>query len=150
MTKDKDMPPALNSKEVKHIQKIIGKFDYYARSVNHTMLVVLGELATKQTVGTATSKVADGVVHFLNYAVTYPNAVIKYHASGMVLHVDSDASYLSVSKAWSRVRGYHYLSPPSLDQIKPPIHPPPLNGPLHAVSSIMKNIINCECEKFWF
>ena len=65
MTKEEDMSPALNPKEVKHIQKIIGKFYYYARAVNHTMLVALGELATKQTVGTATKTVADDIVHFL-------------------------------------------------------------------------------------
>ena len=77
----------LNAKEVNIIQKIIGKFYYYARAVDHTMLVALGELATKQTVGVATRKVAEDVTHFLNYADTHPNAQIKYHASDMVLHI---------------------------------------------------------------
>ena len=79
------------------IQKIIGKFYYYARTVDHTMLVELGELTTKQTVD-SNNQSDRGCSTFLNYTATHQNAAIKYHASGMVLHVDSDASYLSVSK----------------------------------------------------
>ena len=41
----------LTLKQVNVIQKLIGKFHYYARAVDHTILVTLGELATKQTVG---------------------------------------------------------------------------------------------------
>jgi hypothetical protein len=35
----------------------------------------------------------------LNYAATHPDAVLSYHASDMVLHVHSDASYLSESQS---------------------------------------------------
>ena len=84
------------------------------------MLVALGELATKQTVGVATKKVAEDIKKVLNYAATYPTAAVKYHASDMCLHVDNDASYLSVRKAQSRVGGHYYLSSTSIDSIEPP------------------------------
>jgi hypothetical protein len=146
LTEPEDESELLNAKEVHIIQKIIGKFYYYARAVDHTMLVALGELATRQTEGVATKQVAEDVTHFLNYAATHPNAAIKYHASGMVLHVDSDASYLSVRKARSRVGGHHYLSSASADSTKAPVNDPPPNGPLHAVCASMKNVMASAAE----
>ena len=95
-TEPEDTSELLSPKEVNIIQKIIGKFYYYARAGDHTMLVALGELATNQTVGVATKQVPEDVTHLLIYAATHPNAKIKYHAREMVLHIDSDASYLSV------------------------------------------------------
>lgn len=146
MVEEEDTTTKLSPKEVNTIQKIIGKLYYYARAVDHTMLVALGELATKQTVVTATAKVAEDVVYFLNCAATHPSAALKYHASGMVLHVDSDASYLSVSKARSRVGGHHYLSSRSPEQTKTPISDPPPNGPIYAVCSFMKNVMSSAVE----
>ena len=98
-------------------------------------------MATKQTFVTASGKVAEDVVNFLNYATTHPNAVIQYYASAMVLRADSDASYLSVKKSRSRVGGHHYLSLPSANGTKIPVTPPLSNGPLHAVCSIMNNVM---------
>ena len=46
----------------------------------------------------------------LDYASTYPNAVIKYHASDIVLHVDSDTSYLVIPYARSFTDGIFLLS----------------------------------------
>ena len=47
LTEDEDDSELFNPKEVNIIQKIIGKFYYYARAIYHTMLVALEELATK-------------------------------------------------------------------------------------------------------
>jgi hypothetical protein len=46
---------------------------------------------------------------------THPDAAIRYHASDMILHIHSDASYLSVSNARSQLGGLFSLStnPPS-------------------------------------
>ena len=74
------------------------------------MLTALNELATTQTTKTATTKVMDNITWFLDYAATHPDATVRYHASDMVLHVQSDASYLSVKNAKSRVGGHVYLS----------------------------------------
>ena len=110
------------------------------------MLVVLVELATKQTVVVAIKQVSEGVTHFLNYAATHPDAHIIYHASDMVLHIDSDASYISVRQARSKVGGHHYLSSASADTTKPPIKNPPPNGPLHVVCLITKNLMASAAE----
>ena len=46
----------------------------------------------------------------LNYLATNPDAEIQYHASGMVLCIHSDATYLSVSMARSRASGVFFLA----------------------------------------
>jgi hypothetical protein len=43
-----------------------------------------------------------------DYLATHPDATIRYHASDMVLHIHSDASYLSVSNAHSRLGGLFF------------------------------------------
>jgi hypothetical protein len=43
----------------------------------------------------ATELTMDAVTFLLNYCATHPDAVLRYRRSGMILHVDSDASYLS-------------------------------------------------------
>ena len=100
----------------------------------------------KKTLGMAIEQVMEDVINFLNYVATHTIASIQYSASGMVLHMDSDASYLSVRKARSRVRGFHYLSSPPADIRKQTVTTPPLNGPVHAVCSIMKNVMASAAE----
>jgi hypothetical protein len=46
------------------------------------------------------------VHQFLDYAATYPNAIITYKASDMILAIHSDTSYLSEPKARSRAGGH--------------------------------------------
>ena len=42
---------------------------------------------------------------FLDYMATYSNAVIRFHASGMILH-DTHVSYLNKPQSCSRAAGY--------------------------------------------
>ena len=61
----------------------------------------------------------------------------------MILYVESDASYLSVSKARSRAAGYHYLS----DKVdNPSKQQPPLNGPVNILCKILKNVLSSAAE----
>eukprot|EP00957_Ditylum_brightwellii_P070133 5327285-Ditylum_brightwellii.AAC.1 len=53
----------------------------------------LNALASQQA--TTTEETAKAVVMILNYCATYPDAILRYHKSDMILHVHSDASYLS-------------------------------------------------------
>ena len=46
----------------------------------------------------------------LDYATAYPNTIICCKASDMVLHVDSDAAYLTIPEARSCHAGHFYLS----------------------------------------
>jgi hypothetical protein len=106
------------------------------------MLVALGSLAAAQSEGTlATAKAS---VHLLNYAASHPDASILFHASNMCLHIHSDASYLSESKARSRAGGIFFLS--SIPSTVNPAPSPALNGPIHIVSSILRNIMASATE----
>jgi hypothetical protein len=72
------------------------------------MLAAIGTIAMSQADPTVSTLVA--ITHLLNYCATHPEATLLYRASDMVLHVESDASYLSCPKARSRAAGYHFLS----------------------------------------
>ena len=91
------------------------------------MIVAVNELASQQAAPTA--KTIKKCNMLLDYAHTYPNPKIRYHASDMCLHLDSDAAYLVQPKARSRVAGHYYLSNRISQAIKKP-NPKP-NGPLH-------------------
>jgi hypothetical protein len=64
------------------------------------------DITTEQT--KATEKTQATRNQMLDYLATHPDATIRYHASDMVLHIHSDASYLSVSNARSRLRGLFF------------------------------------------
>ena len=80
----------------------------------------------------------------LDYAPTYPNAILRYEASKIVLHVDSDAAYLTMPEARSCYAGHFYLSywnSPS------PIKPnPERNGPIHTKCKTIRNIVSYAAE----
>jgi hypothetical protein len=58
----------------------------------------------------ATEKTQAATNQLLDYLVTLPDATIRYHASDMMLHIHSDASYLSVSNARSRLGGLFFAA----------------------------------------
>jgi hypothetical protein len=89
------------------IQKVTGSFLYYAQAVDPTILMQLNEIATEQTKSTGKTQAATN--QLLYYLATHPDATIRYHASDMILHIHSDASYLSVSNAQSRLGGLFFL-----------------------------------------
>ena len=61
----------------------------------------------------------------------------------MILHIYSDASFISEPEARSRSGGYFSLGPKS----KTPIHYiPPKNGPVHVECSIMRNVMASSTE----
>jgi hypothetical protein len=57
----------------------------------------LNDIASEQT--KATEKTQAGANQLLDYLAPHPDATIRYHKSDMILHIHSDASYLSVSHA---------------------------------------------------
>ena len=50
------------------------------------------------------------ITNFLEYAITYPNVLVKLITSDMVIRIDSDASLLSKERERSCTGWYHYLS----------------------------------------
>lgn len=72
---------------------------------------------------------AKAITQLLNYVVTHPNMCIQFPASNMILHVNSNASYLLLPQARSCTGGYYYLSNASHTPSKPPTTTPPGTEP---------------------
>jgi hypothetical protein len=74
------------------------------------------------------------VEHFMNYLHTWSEPCVTFYASDMQLHVHSDASYLSETRARSRVAGFHCMG-----NYDPASGLPP-NGFVSTFSSIADNV----------
>jgi hypothetical protein len=96
--------PALSDKEVNKLQQLTGTLLYYARAVDPTLIMPINVLASEQS--NATEVTADKVIKLLNYCNTHPETKNRYHASDMILHIHSDAYYLSENEAKSRAGGF--------------------------------------------
>ena len=86
---------------------MVGIFLYYAQALDCTMLPALNDISSQQAHPTV--KVKDKIQTLLDYANTYPNVFLRFYASDMQLHVDTDAAYLVLPKAQSRIAGYFRL-----------------------------------------
>jgi hypothetical protein len=100
----KDETPPRTAQQCLTIQKVTGSVLYYARAVDPTVVMPLNDIATEQT--KAAEKTQATTNQLLDYLATHPDAAIRYHASNMILHIHSRASYLSVSNARSRLGGF--------------------------------------------
>ena len=67
----------------------------------------------------------------MDYTATYPNDYIRFHASDMILMLDTDATYLFTTKAWIRIERYYYLG----------------NKPNSKPHPELKGAINIGCKK---
>ena len=103
----KDNSPLLNSTGTKKVRQIVGCLLYYARVLDNTLLVALNTLSQNQA--TPATNIKQLCTHVKNYCVTYPNVGLRYHATNMILQVDSNASFLIASEAKSRVVAYFCL-----------------------------------------
>jgi hypothetical protein len=95
--KTNDTSKDLSKDDKKYIQQVIGKFSYYGRAVDSTMLTALSSIASNQAEPTEETMAKV----FLNYAASHQDALMTYHTSNMVLVIHSKASYLSEPKARS-------------------------------------------------
>ena len=132
-----DTSTPLIKSQITRIQQIVGTLLYYTRAVDTILLTTLNDIATQQS--KCTMKTAQNITKLLNFCATYPNASVIFRASDMVLHVDSDASYLSLSKARSRVAGNYYLSDLSSDLAKEPTSGSKPNCPIFTVCHILRH-----------
>ena len=137
-----DTTTFLSKKETKLIQQIVGSLLYYSRAVDPTMMVALNDIGAKQA--TPTQLTLTQCQMLLDYARTYPNAVLRFKRSDMILHVDSDAAYLVQPNARSRIAGYYFLSsyPPS-----PPATPKPeINAPILVECKTIRHVVASSAE----
>jgi hypothetical protein len=97
----------------------------------------INDIATEQT--KATEKTQATTNQMLDYSATHPDSTIRYHASDMKLHIHSDASYLSVSNAQSRLGGMFFLGNKYPEQET-------LNGSILNVAAVIKNVVASAAE----
>jgi hypothetical protein len=88
----------------------------------------------------ATAVTADKIIKLLNYCNTHPEAKIRYHASNMILHIHSVASYLSEKEAKSREGGFFYMGSDTKTDKKL------TNGAILIISKILKNVMSLAAE----
>jgi hypothetical protein len=101
------------------------------------VLIPLNDISTEQT--KATEKTQAAVNQLLDYLATHPDATIRYHKSDMILHIHSDASYLSVSHPRSRLGSLFYCgnNPPQADKF---------NGFILNAAAVIKNVVASAAE----
>jgi hypothetical protein len=97
----------------------------------------VNDIPTEQT--KATEKTQAATNQLLDYFSTHTDATIRYHSSDMILHIHSDASYLSVSNARSRLGGLFFCGDKSPQQDT-------LNGSILNVDSVVKNVVASAAE----
>ncbi len=125
-----DDSPPLPPLRVTRLQSIIGTFQHVARALDVTLVCPISKLATSPK----TMKTEQMVEHFMNYLHTWSEPCVTFYASDMQLHVHSDASYLSETRARSRVAGFHCMG-----NYDPASGLPP-NGFVSTFSSIADNV----------
>lgn len=96
--------PALDAAGKKFIQKVCGKFLFYCRAVDSTLVMPISAIASQSA--TPTTDTLAQTRQLLDYLATQEDDVLMYTGSDMKLAVHSDASYLSEPKACSRAGGF--------------------------------------------
>jgi hypothetical protein len=115
------------------LQEVLETPLYYARVIDSTLRPALSDLSTEQAYGT--KKTLFKFNQPLNYCHINPEATVRFFKSNMQLTNESNASYLSVSKARSRAAS----SPQEqLDIMEPML--PFLGMPHHAIPSLIPTV----------
>ena len=140
--KEPDDSERLTAKDdITRIQSIVGTFLYYARAIESPLLPALNEIGTQQSKPTQSTRDAANTI--LDFAATHPDGKIRFYASDMILHIDTDAAYLVLPNAKSRVAGYFYLSS---NPTTAPTPAPPLNGAILVECSTIKHVVGSAAE----
>jgi hypothetical protein len=137
-----DATPKLDKHGIHFVQSCVGSLLYYARAVDATMLPAINEISGSQA--SPTQKTMSACRMLLDYAATYPLAILRYHASDMTLNTDTDAAYLVLPNARSRYASHYILSdtPPSL----PAIPNPKPNGAIITVCKTIRGVMTSAAE----
>ena len=132
---DPDTTPFLDKAGTKFVQSTVGALLYYSRATDSTMLPALNEIAATQARPTCNTLKATN--HLLDFAASYPLAIIRFYASDMILAVESDAAYLVMPNAKSRVAGYYHMTNPDLKL---------LNGAILVECLALKHVVSSAAE----
>ena len=75
----------------------------------------------------------------MDYLHTHPDAVVRFHASGMIFYIESNAAYLVLLQARSLVTSIFYLSNATARL-------PPLNGAIQVIFKTLQNVVSSVAE----
>jgi hypothetical protein len=134
-----DDSPPLDKQGIRRIQQIVGGILYYAKAVDMTVLMALSSISTEQM--KATKKTQSKCLQLLDYLATNSEAIVRFHASDMVMNIHSDASYLSEPGSRSRTCGHFFMG--SVPKTGQPIK---LNGAFYVNTSIMRFVVASAAE----
>ena len=126
----------VNPMEKKFIQKVCGKFLFYGRVVDSTVLTPISAIALQSA--NPTKETLTHTNQLLDYLATQEDAVLTYNCSKMVMAVHSEASYLCESKAKSRTGGNFFMS--NNAEI------PSNNGAILNIAHIIKHVMTSATE----
>jgi hypothetical protein len=127
--------PLLDKDGTKRIQSISGTFLYYGRAVDPCILPALNEIASQQAKPTTDTIAITDML--MDYLYNYPDAIIRYYASDMLLKITSDAAYLVQPKARSRAAVHYHLGWKNSDRV---------NGALDILCQTIKNVVTSAAE----
>jgi hypothetical protein len=125
-------PPTEN----KFIQKVCGKFLFYGRAIDSTVLTPISAIASQSA--NPTKETLAHTNQLLDYLATQEDAVLTYNRSEMIMAVHSDASYLCEPKAKSRAGGHFFMSTNA--------EIPTNNGAILNIAHIIKHIMTSATE----
>ena len=125
----------LNGPATVRVQAVSGTFAFYARGVDPTMLPALNEISSQQAAPTVDT--AKKCNMLMDYAHTYPNATLRYHASDMILYIEADSSYLVQPEARSRAAAHFYFGN-KIDGTN--------NAPIHTMCKTIKGVMSSAAE----
>ena len=134
-----DTSNLLSATESKWVMSVVGTFLYYCKALDPTINTALNDIALTQANPTENTK--KKCIRLMDYVATYPDAYIRYKASDMILNIDSDAAYLVLPKAKSRIAGFFQLT----DNPRAS-HPLPTNGPLLVECKTLKHVVTSAAE----
>jgi hypothetical protein len=128
----------LNAEDTTTIQAICGTFIYYSEC-DPCIKTALNEISTQQSAPTEETRKKSKML--LDYLSTYPNAVLRFFASDMILNVEADSAYLVLPKARSRGAAWFIFGndPRKTDR-------PMSNSPVHVSCVTLKNVMSSAAE----
>ena len=106
-TASPDTSQLLTSQETTKVQLVLGTFLYYTRAIDGIMLIAINDICTNKP--NLQKHALEKIERLLNYVATYQHVKLKFHASDIILQVDSDTAYLILPKARSTACWYTYI-----------------------------------------